>query len=104
MRAKRLSTPWYTSRRAPDCRREVRHPCQETAMPRIFRARFAFAAFLFVLIAMFAVSGERAQTQSPDISPVNDLPNPYRTIRNWAKLPEGRIMGSSASIHVDRDG
>ncbi len=31
-------------------------------------------------------------------------PNPYRTIENWAKLPEGRSWGSTSSVDLDRDG
>jgi sugar lactone lactonase YvrE len=34
----------------------------------------------------------------------NSLPNPYRTIENWAKLPEGRSWGSTSAVEVDRDG
>src|SRR5260370_29517114 len=31
-------------------------------------------------------------------------PNPYRTIENWAKLPEPRAWGSSSAVDIDRDG
>ena len=31
-------------------------------------------------------------------------PNPYRTIEDWAKLPEGRTWGSTSSVDIDRDG
>ncbi len=34
----------------------------------------------------------------------NSLPNPYRTIENWAKLPEGRPWGSTAGVSVDSHG
>ncbi len=37
-------------------------------------------------------------------APPNSQPNPYRTVENWAKLPNGRIMGSSAAVEIDRDG
>ena len=39
-----------------------------------------------------------------DVQPTNTLPNPYRTIENWAKLPEGRPWGSTAGVAVDRNG
>src|ERR1700742_4572465 len=32
------------------------------------------------------------------------LPNPYRAIDNWAKLPEGVKMGQTISVDIDRDG
>lgn len=31
----------------------------------------------------------------------NSQPNPYTTIENWAKLPEGRTWGSTAGVYVD---
>src|SRR3974390_25902 len=36
---------------------------------------------------------------SPD-----SVPNPYRTVENWAKLPEGRTWGQVISADIDRDG
>jgi sugar lactone lactonase YvrE len=36
--------------------------------------------------------------------PINDRPNPYETIRNWAPLPDGRPWGSTAGIDMDPDG
>jgi sugar lactone lactonase YvrE len=34
----------------------------------------------------------------------NSLPNPYRTIENWAALPPGRTWGSTSAVEIDRDG
>jgi sugar lactone lactonase YvrE len=34
----------------------------------------------------------------------SDLPNPYRTVDNWAKMPAGRTWGSTSAVDVDRDG
>src|SRR6516165_5419988 len=34
----------------------------------------------------------------------NSAPNPYGTIENWAKLPEGRSWGSTSAVDIDRDG
>jgi sugar lactone lactonase YvrE len=34
----------------------------------------------------------------------NSQPNPYVTVENWAKLPEGRIWGSTSAVDIDRDG
>jgi len=47
-------------------------------------------------------AGGKAFAQA-DVTPVNDLPNPYRTIENWAQLPDGRT-GAIAAAAVDRDG
>ncbi len=38
------------------------------------------------------------------VQPTNDLPNPYRTIEGWAKLPDGRAWGSTSAVDIDRDG
>ena len=37
-------------------------------------------------------------------SPTNDAPNPYRTVENWAQLPEGRKWGSLSAVEIDKDG
>jgi hypothetical protein len=37
-------------------------------------------------------------------APTNDLPNPYRTIEGWAKMPDGRTWGSTSAVGIDRDG
>lgn len=36
--------------------------------------------------------------------PVNDLPNPYKTVEGWAKMPAGRTWGATSAVDVDRDG
>ena len=40
----------------------------------------------------------------PRSTPINNLPNPYETVRNWGTLPDGRKWGSVSAIHVDVDG
>jgi DNA-binding beta-propeller fold protein YncE len=61
--------------------------------------RFAAAA----IVAVVALSGARVSSQS-DVRPINDLANPYETVRNWGTLPEGQVWGSSAGIDIDPDG
>ena len=36
--------------------------------------------------------------------PVNQAPNPYQTIENHFKLPEGRAWGSTSAVDIDKDG
>ena len=36
--------------------------------------------------------------------PQNSLPNPYRTIENWAKLPGDRPWGSTSAVDIGSDG
>src|ERR1700691_5537306 len=67
-------------------------------MTRGRQLRFTFTA---AMVAISAVSWE-AYAQSD--APTNDAPNPYRTVEGWAKLPEGRKMGSTSAVDIDRDG
>jgi DNA-binding beta-propeller fold protein YncE len=68
-------------------------------MPRELRIRGILA---FGLIAAgFSGGGAYAASDTPA---TNDAPNPYRTIEHWAKLPEGRKMGSTSAVDIDKDG
>lgn len=51
--------------------------------------------------AAIAVSGVMAQST---MAPVNDAPNTYTTVEGWAKLPAGRIWGSTSAVDIDKDG
>lgn len=63
-------------------------------MQRIL-TRFAAGALFAVPAAMFAQANAGA---------TNDLPNPYKTVDGWAKLPEGRTWGSTSAVEVAKDG
>ena len=52
-------------------------------------------------IALAALSA--GLVYAADVEP-NSQPNPYRTIEHWAKLREGRTMGSTSAVDIDRDG
>ena len=54
-----------------------------------------------VILVLAASSPALAQ---PDMKPTNDLPNPYRTVEGWAKMPDGRKWGSTSAVAIDRDG
>jgi sugar lactone lactonase YvrE len=58
------------------------------------------------LVALSVLLGATASATfaQSEIRPVNDPPNPYRTIEGWAKLPEGRTWGSTSAVEIDRDG
>jgi DNA-binding beta-propeller fold protein YncE len=61
-------------------------------------------------LASLATAALRSQAQpiSPataqPTAPVNSAPNPYRSVENWARMPEGRTWGSSAGVYVDPTG
>ena len=52
-------------------------------------------------LMLAATSGK---TPADTTTPTNDAPNTYRTIPNFVKLPEGRKMGSTSAVDIDRDG
>ena len=58
-----------------------------------------FAAFVSVITLCVGTAYGQSNPQ-----PLNDLPNPYRYVSGWPKMPKGRTLGASASIQVDRDG
>ena len=38
------------------------------------------------------------------VAPAQVLPNPYRQVEGWAKLPDGRTMGAVGGVTMDSDG
>lgn len=54
-----------------------------------------------VLAAVAQLPSAAAQGGSP---PVNDPPNPYRTVEGWARMPAGRTWGSTSAVEIDKDG
>jgi len=52
-------------------------------------------------IALCAVTFTFAQQT---VTPVNEAPNPYRTVENFFKMPAGRTWGSTSAVEIDRDG
>ncbi len=51
-----------------------------------------------------APRGASGPPEHAKVAPINNLPNPYETVRNWGTLPDGRRWGSVSAIHVDADG
>jgi sugar lactone lactonase YvrE len=41
---------------------------------------------------------------TPAQQPMNDLPNPYETVKDYFKLPDGRTWGSTSAVDIDKDG
>ena len=48
--------------------------------------------------------GASGPPEHAKVTPINNLPNPYETVRNWGTLPDGRRWGSVSAVHVDIDG
>jgi sugar lactone lactonase YvrE len=58
--------------------------------------RYARYALLTVLMV--------APVVAQDVQPTNDAPNPYQTVKDYFKLPEGRTWGSTSAVEIDKDG
>jgi streptogramin lyase len=56
-----------------------------------------------LLVTAIAMCGWRAFAQAT-VAPTNDLPNPYQTVANYFKLPDGRTWGSTSAVEIDKDG
>lgn len=48
--------------------------------------------------------GATAPPEQAAVKPVNFLPNPYETVRNFGTLPNGRKWGSVSAVDIDADG
>ena len=55
-------------------------------------------------LAVLALVAATPAGGDAQVKPVNDLPNPYRTVEGWAKMPAGRTWGSTSAVEIDRDG
>ena len=60
--------------------------------------------FSAALLLAALVAPATAFAQATTSAPVNDRPNPYRTVEGWAKLPTGRTWGSTSAVAIDKDG
>jgi len=54
----------------------------------------------YALIGALLVAPVVAQ----EIQPTNDAPNPFTTVKDHFKLPEGRTWGSTSAVDIDKDG
>src|ERR1700691_5785642 len=76
---------------------------------RLSRSAFALAgvaalALTAIVSAQNPPGGHTAPPEQAQVKPINNLPNPYETVRDWAVLPNGRKWGSVSAIDVDVGG
>src|SRR5215467_14653947 len=60
-------------------------------------------AFFLCAVILACSLAVRVHAQA-EVKPTNSLPNAYETVKDWAKLPEGRMWGSTSAVEIDRDG
>jgi sugar lactone lactonase YvrE len=67
----------------------------------------AVAGAVLLGLGTAALRAQRGQSGPPEhakVTPINNLPNPFETVRNWGTLPDGRKWGSVSALQVDTDG
>jgi sugar lactone lactonase YvrE len=57
----------------------------------------------FAAVSALALAVASAVAQAP-VAPTNDAPNPYETVANHFKMPDGRTWGSTSAVDIDKDG
>lgn len=75
-----------------------------TALPLWSPLIVALTLALTLPQAAEAQRGASGPPEHAEVEPVNHLPNPYETVRNWGVLPDGRSWGSVSAVNVDIDG
>jgi sugar lactone lactonase YvrE len=69
------------------------------------RSVVSFALLLLLLLPLAdRPAAQRPVASASEVQPVNHLPNPYETVRNFGTLPAGRKWGSVSALNADRDG
>lgn len=58
----------------------------------------------WVALGFLGVAAWSPRLNAQAIEPVNHLPNPYETVRDWGTLPDGRRWGSVPAVEIDPDG
>lgn len=69
-------------------------------MPQKLLVRFILSV---ATIAATALSGGLMYGQTAS-EPTNTAPNPYQTVENYFKLPDGRAWGATSAVEIDKDG
>lgn len=67
-------------------------------------AAIVLACAVLTAAPLQAQRGTSGPAEHADVEPVNHLPNPYETVRDWGVLPDGRSWGSVSAVNIDVDG
>lgn len=70
-------------------------------LPRANRGGLTLIA---AILGVVFVGSLYSQTGQTDVKPINDLPNPYRTVRDWATPPGGAPWAAVTGIEPAPDG
>lgn len=75
-----------------------------TRLAALAMSLVTFSAFHVPGALLAQLPGQSASPESTEVEPINHLPNPYETVRDWGALPEGREWGSVPALQIDPDG
>jgi streptogramin lyase len=59
---------------------------------------------IVTVVAVLTIAAGLVTIAQVEVQPTNTLPNPYQTIANYFKMPEGRTWGSTSAVEIDKDG
>jgi streptogramin lyase len=68
------------------------------------RGRIVTLGLAAAAVCTLATSGGIGAQGQMAVQPTNDAPDPYRSVENYFKLPEGRKWGSTSAVEIDKDG
>lgn len=66
--------------------------------------RYSVLALLAALAVTPAAAQNAPGTPPDTTTPTNSAPNPYKTQKDYFKLPAGRTWGSTSAVEIDKDG
>ena len=72
--------------------------------PLLSLATLACALVALLPADALAQGGAAGPPEHASVEPVNLLPNPYVTVRDFGTLPDGRSWGSVSEVNIDVDG
>ena len=75
-----------------------------SGVPPLLFTTVACALLAFFPGDTWAQRGAAGPPEHRAVVPVNLLPNPYVTQRNFGTLPDGRSWGSVSAVNIDIDG
>ncbi len=78
--------------------------CRDTNVAALQLPSFASAMLIRIALALAIAAPGAAAQSSATMPPVNDAPNPYRSVAGWARIGEGRSWGATSAVDIDRDG
>jgi sugar lactone lactonase YvrE len=72
-------------------------------MPHAKRVRIQLPVAIALAAGAIGIFAGQALSEN-EVAPINDLPNPYRTVRDWGHPPNGAPWAAVTAVEVSPDG